>query len=224
MEHEIQRWEHNYAALSARHRAILHHLPAKAAAARRATQQNQLFIKAVLYNFAGEEASDPQPDAGSDPACPAAAAEARASQQGGGVPDDLYSGAVKAADAMQAAGQQCPPGDAEKVGAGRFGTCCVSLCCTGSWYALRSICRGQPPPSCTAVGPAYMCIMCRGQTLQAAHSSAGDCSRWNCIDQQLGAGHVCHRSVVTCVVCLRPALCCAMLCFTGALCLEEPGA
>lgn len=152
MEHEIQRWEHNYAALSARHRALLRHLPAKAAAARRATQQNQLFIKAMLYNFAGEEASDPQPDAGSDPAAAAAAAEAGASQQGGGVPDDLYSGAVKAADAMQAAGQQCPPGDAEKVGS----TCCVILCCTGSSYARSSVGALQG----LAISNLYCCQYC----------------------------------------------------------------
>jgi hypothetical protein len=101
MEQEIHRWEHNYAALSARHRALLHHLPAKAAAARRAVQQNQLFIKALLYNFAGID----------DDAGPAAGTDADA----GGLPDDLYSGAVRAADAMQAAGVQCPPGDAEKV-------------------------------------------------------------------------------------------------------------
>lgn len=108
MEHEIQRWEHNYKQLSARHRALLHHLPAKAAAARRAAQQNQLFIKAMLYNFAGVD-DDAEPDAG------AGADGSHDAQRGGGVPDDLYSGAVKAADAMQAAGQQCPPGDAEKV-------------------------------------------------------------------------------------------------------------
>lgn len=114
MEQEIQRWEHNYAALSARHRALLHHLPAKAAAARRAVKQNQLFIKALLYNFAG--ADDPEPD-------PAAAeglgGGGRADPHSGVGPDDLNAGALRAADEMEAAGVQCPPGDAEKVrGAG----------------------------------------------------------------------------------------------------------
>jgi hypothetical protein len=107
MEQEVHRWEHNYAALSARHRALLHHLPAKAAAARRAVQQNQLFIKALLYNFAGiDDDAEPAAGAGTDAGY----------EHGAGLPDDLYSGAIRAADAMQAAGTQCPPGDAEKVG------------------------------------------------------------------------------------------------------------
>jgi hypothetical protein len=38
----------------------------------------------------------------------------------------------------------------------------VSAVCAAGVPALRSICRGQPPPSCTAVCTAYMCIMCQG--------------------------------------------------------------
>jgi hypothetical protein len=122
MEAEVQRWEHNYASLSARHRALLHHLPAKAAAARRAVQQNQLFIRALLYNFAGVDDDSAAATAAGSTAEAGVAAEPQQQQQqqqqqhdDGIMPDDLYSGAVKAADALQAAGQKCPPGDAEKV-------------------------------------------------------------------------------------------------------------
>lgn len=97
-EQEISRWQHNYGALSARHRAILAHIPAKAAAARHAVQQNQLFIKAMLLNFAG------QLDDGD------------AGVLGGGiVPNDLAAGALAYADHLQASEEQCSPGDAEKV-------------------------------------------------------------------------------------------------------------
>eukprot|EP00878_Enallax_costatus_P031497 GHUV01034445.1.p1 GENE.GHUV01034445.1~~GHUV01034445.1.p1 ORF type:complete len:306 (+),score=71.38 GHUV01034445.1:288-1205(+) len=97
-EQEITRWEHNYRALSARHRAILSHLPAKAAAARRAVQQNQLFIKAMLLNFAGQMDDDEDGIPG-----------------GGSVPDDLALGALAYADHLEATGERCSPGDAEKV-------------------------------------------------------------------------------------------------------------
>jgi hypothetical protein len=107
-EQEVQRWEHNYSGLSARHRALLHHLPGKAAAARRAIQQNQLFIKAMLYNFAGVNG----PEAG---AAESGEQQEPEEQQDAGMPDDLYTGAVQAADAMQAAGAKCSPVDAEKV-------------------------------------------------------------------------------------------------------------
>lgn len=153
MEAEIQRWEHNYASLSARHRALLHHLPAKAAAARRAVQQNQLFIRALLYNFAGvDDDVDTAAAAGTAAGGTAEAGASTKTQQhdyddDGVMPDDLYSGAVKAADAMQAAEQQCPPGDAEKVrrplGAGDGGGADSRLLCTprlawpgSSWLAV----------------------------------------------------------------------------------------
>lgn len=126
LEQEVQRWEHNYAALSAHHRTLLHHLPGKAAAARRAMQQNQLFIKAMLYNFAGVNGPEPDAEAGEQ--------QEPEEQRGAGMPDDLYTGAVQAADAMQAAGAKCSPVDAEKVrpwkceGYIANQDCCVVVC------------------------------------------------------------------------------------------------
>lgn len=72
-------------------------------------QQNQLFIKAMLYNFAGVNG----PEAGG---AEAGEQQEPEEQRGAGMPDDLYTGAVQAADAMQAAGAKCSPVDAEKVG------------------------------------------------------------------------------------------------------------
>lgn len=95
-DQEISRWEQNYRELSARHRTLLHHLPAKAAAARVAVQQNQMFFKALLMDFAEEGAAD-ETDAGD------------------GVPNNLSAGALKHADELEASQQRCPPGDAEKV-------------------------------------------------------------------------------------------------------------
>jgi hypothetical protein len=95
-DQEISRWEQNYRELSARHRTLLHHLPAKAAAARVAVQQNQMFFKALLMDFAEEGAAD---ETGA----------------GDGVPNNLSAGALKHADELEASQQRCPPGDAEKV-------------------------------------------------------------------------------------------------------------
>jgi hypothetical protein len=131
LEQEVQRWEHNYSALSARHRALLHHLPGKAAAARRAMQQNQLFIKAMLYNFAGVNGHEPGGEA-------AEQQQELQEQQGAGMPDDLYTGAVQAADAMQEAGAQCSPVDAEKV---RPQECVGVQCgCGQRWCPSSGIC------------------------------------------------------------------------------------
>jgi hypothetical protein len=126
-EHEIQRWEHNYRALSARHRALLAHLPAKATAARRAVQQNQMFIKALLMEIAGTDEGEQQQQqqqqggaagASSDAAAAAGAAgsSGNAEDGGGGVPGDLAAGALRFANRMEAQQQQCGPADAEKVG------------------------------------------------------------------------------------------------------------
>jgi hypothetical protein len=129
-EREIQRWEHNYRALSARHRALLAHLPAKAAAARRAVQQNQMFIKALLMDFAGTDEDDEQQQqqqgggagAGGSEAAGVNAAGSSSNEEagddgggGGGVPGDLAAAALKFANQMEAQQQQCGPADAEKV-------------------------------------------------------------------------------------------------------------
>ncbi|KAF6266581.1 N2227-like protein-domain-containing protein [Scenedesmus sp. NREL 46B-D3] len=122
-EREIQRWEHNYRALSARHRALLAHLPAKAAAARRAVQQNQMFIKALLMDFAGEGQEDEQQQGVTEAAGSTAAAAAGNSSsiaEGGNdraasMPGDLAAGALSFANGMAAQQQQCGPADAEKV-------------------------------------------------------------------------------------------------------------
>uniref|UniRef100_A0A383VDL8 carnosine N-methyltransferase n=1 Tax=Tetradesmus obliquus TaxID=3088 RepID=A0A383VDL8_TETOB len=123
MEHEIRRWEHNYRALSARHRALLAHLPAKAAAARRAVQQNQMFIKALLMDFAGLDEEDEQQQQQQQGGCVGAGAAGGSSDEeggaagggSGGVPGDLAAGALRFANQMEAEQQQCGPADAEKV-------------------------------------------------------------------------------------------------------------
>eukprot|EP00879_Flechtneria_rotunda_P030600 GHRR01033258.1.p1 GENE.GHRR01033258.1~~GHRR01033258.1.p1 ORF type:complete len:205 (+),score=56.10 GHRR01033258.1:394-1008(+) len=142
-EMEICRWEQNYRALSARHRTILSHLPAKAAAARQAVQQNQLFVKALLMDFA-EDAAEHQHD------CDGYRQGCDGADGGAGVPDDLASGAIKVANVHEASGQHCAPGDAEKVSSSVYsnkrcrnnqpGACLVAWTgCMPLWSFLRCL-------------------------------------------------------------------------------------
>lgn len=150
-ENEIQRWEHNYRALSARHRTLLAHLPAKAAAARRAVAQNLLFIKALLLSFAGEDEDEEQQqqqqadgaEGSSNNSSISQGADGSAAAEGGddeavdgssGVPGGLAAGALRYADQLEAEQQQCTPGDAEKVGWSRWWP---QGCCLWSAAVLR---------------------------------------------------------------------------------------
>jgi hypothetical protein len=72
------------------------------------------------------------------------------------MPDELTSGALKAADAMAAAGAQCPPGDVEKVRRcvrTRVGGWCTRRCsCHADWrvsLTQRARPRCCPTPAAT---------------------------------------------------------------------------
>ncbi|KAG2487879.1 hypothetical protein HYH03_013461 [Edaphochlamys debaryana] len=60
-EWEVARWQFNYTQLPPHHKALVPHLPAKLAAARRAAQTNAFFIKSLLQAFSPEAASGPLP-------------------------------------------------------------------------------------------------------------------------------------------------------------------